>query len=71
MDYLSTRISIMQLTHYYQNMINDRFQRFDFKEKNKKVYNSSKPPEYELKRVVAPLFLYHATEDVFTSMKVK
>lgn len=71
MKYLSTRVSIMQLTHYYQNMINDNFRFFDFKKKNLMYYNSVIPPEYQLNRVVAPLSLYHAAEDRYASVEVK
>lgn len=67
---MSTRVSIKQLTHYYQNMINDKFRLFDFKENNIMVYNSSSPPEYNLYDVVAPLYLYHAENDLFASFKV-
>lgn len=70
MLYLSKRVSIMQITHYYQNMISDKFQMFDHKEKNQMFYNSVTPPEYNLKNVVAPIFLYHAAADLFTSIKV-
>lgn len=61
----------MQLTHYYQNMINDDFRMFDYKNKNLIVYNTTKPPEYNLENVVAPLYLYHATNDLYASVKVK
>lgn len=61
----------MQLTHYYQNMINDDFRLFDYKEKNIKIYNSTKPPEYKLENVVTPLYLYHAVNDLYASVKVK
>ncbi|CRK94339.1 CLUMA_CG007854, isoform A [Clunio marinus] len=67
--YLSPRISIMQLTHYYQNMINDRFRCFDHKEKNMIYYNSSIPPDYPLSEAVAPISLYHAELDLFASFK--
>ena len=67
---MSTRVSIMQLTHYYQNMINDKFRLFDFKENNLLIYNSSSPPEYNLDNVVVPVYLYHAENDLFASFKV-
>lgn len=67
---MSTRVSIMQLTHYYQNMVNDKFRQFDFKEKNYMIYNSSTPPEYNLQNVLAPVYLYHAENDLFASFKV-
>lgn len=71
MKYLSTRVSIMQLTHYYQNMINDNFRQFDHKKSNLKIYKSTMPPEYALQNIVAPTFLYHAAEDRYASVKVK
>jgi hypothetical protein len=73
MHYLSKRISIMQITHYYQNMISDKFQMFDHKDPNLNLmyYNSVTPPAYNLKNVIAPMFLYHASADLFTSIKVR
>lgn len=70
MKHLSTRVSIMQLTHYYQNMINDNFRLFDHKQKNLIYYNAMTPPDYQLSLITAPLFLYHATEDRYASVKV-
>lgn len=61
----------MQLTHYYQNMINDDFRMFDRKENNMLYYNASKPPEYPLENVVVPAHLYHASLDLFASAKVR
>lgn len=61
----------MQLTHYYQNMINDNFRMFDRKENNMLYYNASVPPEYNLENVVVPAYLYHASLDLFASSKVK
>lgn len=60
----------MQLTHYYQNMINDNFRMFDRKEDNMLYYNASIPPEYVLSNVVAPAYLYHASLDLFASARV-
>lgn len=70
MDHLSTRVSIMQLTHYYQNMKDDKFRMYDHKDMNVLYYNSTSPPEYELENIVVPTHLYHASKDVLISDKV-
>lgn len=42
-----------------------KFQQFDFgRDKNLKIYNSPDPPEYNLKNVTAPIYLYSASEDL-------
>lgn len=60
----------MQLTHYYQNMINDKFRLYDFKDRNLMIYNLTSPPEYNLSNVAVPVYLYHAENDLFASFKV-
>lgn len=60
----------MQFTHYYQNLIGDDFRLFDYKNKNLMRYNSKTPPEYQLSNVIAPLHLYHASQDLFITTKV-
>lgn len=53
----------MQLTHYYQNMISGKFQEYDYKDKNT-------PREYDLSKVTAPLYLYHAAYDNLVTEEV-
>lgn len=60
----------MQLTHYYQNMVSGKFQEYDYKDKNLIYYNSITPREYELYRVTAPLYLYHAAYDNLVTEEV-
>lgn len=62
-EYLSPRVSAMQLTHYYQNMISGKFQEYDYKDKNT-------PREYDLSKVTAPLYLYHAAYDNLVTEEV-
>ncbi|KAG5674586.1 hypothetical protein PVAND_004540 [Polypedilum vanderplanki] len=66
-NYMSPRVSVMQLTHYYQNMIANKFRQFDYKDKNFQHYNSTTPPDYNLSKITAPVYLYHAGNDRFIS----
>lgn len=43
---------------------------FDYKEGNMQYYNAVTPPEYDLRQITTPIFLYHASEDLFTSVQV-
>lgn len=68
--YLSPRVSVMQLTHYYQNMISGKFQEFDYKDKNFLIYKSATPREYDLKKVTASIYFYHAANDNLVTEEV-
>ncbi|KAL7041840.1 hypothetical protein ACKWTF_000922 [Chironomus riparius] len=70
LSYMSPRVSTMQLTHYFQNMMSNKFRRFDYKSENMKFYNSTTPPDYELKNIEAPIYLYHAAFDNFITKEL-
>lgn len=69
-EYLSPRVSVRQLTHYYQNMVSGKFQEYDYKDKNLLYYNSTTPKEYNLKNVRVPVYLYHAAYDNLVTEEV-
>lgn len=53
----------MQADHYIQLTKSGKFEQFDYGEKNFLRYGSKKPPQYDLKKVTAKIYLYHAAED--------
>lgn len=61
---MSPTVSSQQLLHFLQIHISGRFQQYDYGEmNNSKIYGSSTPPEYNLKNVTAPIYLYSCSED--------
>ncbi|XP_043481797.1 uncharacterized protein LOC122510908 [Leptopilina heterotoma] len=54
-----------QVIHYGMNYWNKgHFRLYDYgKKKNKKIYNSTTPPEYPLENVDIPIAMYHGTND--------
>lgn len=69
---LSPRVGIKQILHFAQIIMSGKFQRFDYGiEKNLVFYNNTNPPEYDLARVVAPIFFYVGEEDVIFNKKVR
>jgi lysosomal acid lipase/cholesteryl ester hydrolase len=67
---MSPTVSIKQLIHYIQLYKSGKFQRFDYESHNHYHYGISVPPEYELKNVTVPTYLYHAEEDLLVVKKV-
>jgi len=66
-NHASPRVSINQLSHYVQSMQTGKFRQFDHRQMNWAYYNSSTPPDYQLKNVVSPIYLYQAAEDLLIS----
>jgi hypothetical protein len=60
----------MQLEHFLQLLFSGKFRQFDFQWRNLARYNSTSPPDYHLENVVAPVYLYHAAEDMLISRLV-
>lgn len=61
----------MQMQHYIQLTQSGKFEQFDYGlTENLVHYNSSTPPEYNLKNVVAPIYLYHAAQDLLVPESV-
>jgi lysosomal acid lipase/cholesteryl ester hydrolase len=53
-----------QIEHYGQIVESGRFCWFDHgKEQNMKLYGRPTPPDYDLKKVTAPVYLYYSTGD--------
>ncbi|CAL8111270.1 unnamed protein product [Orchesella dallaii] len=59
-----TPISSKLLLHYIQELGSGRFCEYDYgSEKNLKVYGTTKPPDYNLTNVVAPIAIMFGEED--------
>lgn len=57
--------------HYGQGFFYGKFRQFDLGRKlNLAIYNSVEPPDYNLKNVKAPMYIYRAPEDLLTSKRV-
>lgn len=53
-----------QIKHFYQIMHSRCFQQYDYgSEENLKIYNSTKPPSYNLCKITVPTFVYYGTND--------
>lgn len=59
--------SIKQFNHYFQLYTSAQFQQYDYQLKNRDVYNSTVPPKYDLKYVIAPVYLYSGGSDMLVS----
>lgn len=71
LEHFSPRISSMQMEHYIQLAKSNKFEQFDYgKADNLRHYNSSTPPGYDIRKVTAPIYLYHAEEDLLVPRSV-
>ena len=67
--YWSHTASTKQAIHYKQLYKSKRFRQFDYGEENRKVYNSSTPPEYNISNIKAPSYLYSGLLDTIVDDK--
>ncbi|XP_070509089.1 lipase 3-like [Chironomus tepperi] len=58
-----------QLLHFLQLMHSERFHQFDYGTENMQKYGTEKPPDYDLKLVDAPVYIYCAGQDGFTERR--
>jgi hypothetical protein len=58
-----------QLIHFLQLHLSGKFHQFDHGEQNQEIYNSSHAPDYDLRNVIVPSFLYSTAEDILVSHK--
>lgn len=72
LSYFPAGISIKTLEHYAQLIANGgRFQMFDYGPQiNLKQYNSTIPPEYDVKRISVPVHLFVGSEDIIADQQV-
>ncbi|XP_037519445.2 gastric triacylglycerol lipase-like [Rhipicephalus sanguineus] len=59
--------SVRNIFHFSQLVKTNRFQRFDWgRRKNKKIYGQAEPPQYDIRKVTAPVALYWSDGDVMS-----
>ncbi|XP_057334104.1 lipase 1-like isoform X2 [Microplitis mediator] len=59
--------SSKNIRHFLQGITSQTFSKYDYGEtKNLEIYNSSKPPEYNLSRVTSPVALIYSEGDWYT-----
>ncbi|XP_011706376.1 PREDICTED: lipase 3-like, partial [Wasmannia auropunctata] len=64
-SYFPDGLSMQTLFHYFQNMMTDKFQAYDYGHLgNYKHYGQMTPITYDLKKVTAPLALYYGANDL-------
>ncbi|XP_072939683.1 lipase 3-like [Epargyreus clarus] len=69
-SHIPAGLSAKSLFHFLQNYKNKRFQRFDNgKLKNQMLYNSDRPPEYDVSRIKTPLTLMMSESDWFSNVE--
>lgn len=71
LNYISPRVSVMQIKHFNQLITSGEFQLFDYGSDNVKYYNSKTPPDYQLSNIIAPVHLYAGSEDSVVSSSVR
>lgn len=55
--------SSMQFGHYGQNILSDRFRKFDYGQLNYVHYGQEFPPDYNLTRATVPVALHYSLND--------
>nr|XP_022910199.1 lipase 1-like [Onthophagus taurus] len=68
---LPAGISYLQTIHFAQIIKSGHFRRFDYGERiNKKKYGTKTPPDYDLKKIRAPMAIFYSDYDWICSTKV-
>lgn len=71
LTHIPARCSTKSLEHFSQLMENKdkaKFTYYDYgKTENRKRYNQDFPPEYDLKKIKIPVFLYHGEDDLLST----
>ncbi|XP_050664430.1 lipase 3-like isoform X2 [Leptidea sinapis] len=61
--------SIRQFTHYLQGISQKGFRRYNFGLlRNQNIYGSISPPDYNLGKITAPVFLYYSENDALSGV---
>ncbi|EDW12728.1 lipase 1 [Drosophila mojavensis] len=58
-----------QFIHYVQLYKSDRFCAYDHAKENHRIYGRSKPPDYPLEKVTAPVAIYYTRNDYLNALK--
>lgn len=66
-QYLTHSVSLKQFLHFFQLHKSGNFTKFDYGQDNIKLYGSPEPPNYPIKNIVAPVFIYAGACDLLVS----
>ncbi|KAG5668710.1 hypothetical protein PVAND_016639 [Polypedilum vanderplanki] len=70
LTFLSPNVSSTQVLHFFQFIESGKFRQFDYgRKKNLEKYGMIEPPEYDLKKVVTPTYIYCAERDRVVARK--
>lgn len=62
--------STKQFLHYAQLFNSNKFRQFDYgRKKNKEIYGTPEPPDYDLSKITIPTFLYKSQNDKFSAVE--
>lgn len=65
--YVVAKAGVKQVSHFTQLIQTGKFRQYDYKNLNQNYYKNNTPPDYLLEEINAPLYVYHASEDLLTS----
>lgn len=61
--------STKQLLHYAQLFNSGKFRQFDYgRIKNKRIYGTPQPPDYDLSKINIPTFLHYSKNDLMAAV---
>lgn len=63
MKCFSHSVGCKQTNHFYQQMVDGSFRQYDYYEDNYRYYRTLTPPEYDLKQIKVPVYLYSGSCD--------
>lgn len=71
-SYFPSGISVKTIEHYAQIINNGgHFRQFDYGKENILKYNSNSPPEYEVRKITLPVYLFVGNEDYIAPKEVR
>ena len=70
-DHISYTLSVQQVDHYLQSYRSGKFRKYDYGLNNMRIYGTTEPPEYKISNIIAPIYIYRATEDYLASRRVR
>ncbi|XP_012224571.1 lipase 3-like [Linepithema humile] len=67
-SYFPAGASVQTLHHYYQNIVSNKFRAYDYGViSNYEQYGQKMPPNYDLKKSIAPIFLFYSVNDMIVT----
>lgn len=66
---ISDTISLKKFLHFMQLIFKKKFRAFDYGQGNFQKYGEPQPPDYDLKKITSPTYIYVAERDGLVSVK--